>query len=436
MSGTRQYLRFYLPLTITGLALVLGRQFQNGTLARFPEASRELAVFAFATGTFFLFNAALGFVAQMANALARSWQAHRTCMRFTLLSALLLSTPLAVLAFTAPGAEILSAAYGIRGETLADVVRYLRYLAPLVVVNALRQYFTGLLVQGRHTGLATVLDLIHLFAIAGILWGGLSLDWKPVETLARAQVGAALLHLVLALLGAAGTFDPPREEAGVPLTLRRTLAFFWPVAVTSLMFALSRPVIYAFVGRLPDSLLTVAALRVAFDFAMIFHMPLNQFRHLFITFGTRDLAGVRRFLLGVTTIVSGLMLLVVATPVSAWIFGGLLGAEGELLRLSRQVIWVLCLVPLAISLRNYYHGLALVSRRTRSMAVGGILRVGAIALASWSFAAIGVLDHVWAAVALLSGFVVEAVTVLVLARRQGAAAGHGPAPAPVEEGGA
>ena len=40
---------------------------------------------------------------------------------------------------------------------------------------------------------------------------------------------------------------------------------------------------------MPDGLLTIAALRVAFDFSMIFQQAANQFRHFFITFGFTDL---------------------------------------------------------------------------------------------------------------------------------------------------
>ena len=38
-----QYWRFYWPLALTGVAMVLSVQFQNAALARYPEAVTELA---------------------------------------------------------------------------------------------------------------------------------------------------------------------------------------------------------------------------------------------------------------------------------------------------------------------------------------------------------------------------------------------------------
>ena len=73
----RQYWRFYWPLALTGVAMVLAMQFQNGVLARYPDAVAELAVFALASSTFGFFNAGLNFTAQLANVYARSARGKR-----------------------------------------------------------------------------------------------------------------------------------------------------------------------------------------------------------------------------------------------------------------------------------------------------------------------------------------------------------------------
>ena len=47
--------------------MVLAGQFQNGVLARYPEAVAEIATFAIASGTFGMFHACINFVSQMSN---------------------------------------------------------------------------------------------------------------------------------------------------------------------------------------------------------------------------------------------------------------------------------------------------------------------------------------------------------------------------------
>ncbi len=77
--------------------MLLAQQFQNSALARYPNAARELAVFAFASSVFQLFNAALIFMPQMSNSFVRSPQGWRICLRFTLWLCLILSLPLALI---------------------------------------------------------------------------------------------------------------------------------------------------------------------------------------------------------------------------------------------------------------------------------------------------------------------------------------------------
>ena len=71
----RTYLRFYWPLALMGLAMLMGRQLRNGAAARYPDPERELAVFAIAFSIYSLFGATVIFVPQMANVLARSRRA-------------------------------------------------------------------------------------------------------------------------------------------------------------------------------------------------------------------------------------------------------------------------------------------------------------------------------------------------------------------------
>ena len=92
----RRYWAFYWPLSLTGLAVLLARQFQNGALTRFPDAVRELVIFAYASSIFWLFNASMIFIPQMANVFARSERAKRICLRFTILISVVLTIPLAV----------------------------------------------------------------------------------------------------------------------------------------------------------------------------------------------------------------------------------------------------------------------------------------------------------------------------------------------------
>lgn len=407
----RQYWKFYWPLSLMGLAMVLSRQFQNAALARFDDPRRELAVWAMAASTFFLFNAALVFVPQMVNVLARSTRARRVCLRFTAAICMSLSAPPAMLAFTAAGREIIGRFFNIAGGELDDVTGYLRLLLPLIMVNGLRQYYTGLLIQARRTGAATVMHAAATAVVGATLFAGVTLHWRVVSTVVLSQVVSSTLHLLATFVLYKRFFRPPDRPSHDDLTYGRAMAFFWPVAATSTMFSLTRPIIYSFVNRTDAGQSRIAALRVAFDLAMLFHAPMNQMRNLMVTFGAGDLAGLRRFMTRITLAATAMMLAIAVTPLGRIVLEDMLGVEGGVLTMARQALYVLCGIPLIVSLRNYFHGGAMIVQRTRSMAVGAVGRIGAVYLATWATFSVGLLQHTAAAAILLLGFAVEGAIV-------------------------
>ena len=155
----------------------------------------------------------------------------------------------------------------------------------------------------------------------------------------------------------------------------------------------------------------IAGLSLAFNFNMLFQSTVNQFRNLSVTFGTRDLPGLRRFMKRVTAVVAMVMLICVASPVARLFMRYLQGASGAALDVACQALWPLIAVPVVIAFRNYYHGLAMVRRRTGAMAAGGASRNLVIVLCGPMLLALGWYNHVAAAAMLLTGFTAEAATV-------------------------
>lgn len=424
----RAYWQFYWPLALTGLAMVLSVQFQNAALARYPEAVTELAVFALAYGTFGFFRASLNFINQLSNVFARSRYGARKTLRFVLMASALLTLPLLALGYLDAGAGLLRRIYGIDAALTARITEYLRYLAPLVVISALRFYYTGLLIQARLTGWVTLLNAMFLSAVILGLVVGFSLGLRPVTVLVGAEAVAMLLHLVATLLVIRARYRLPATPEHESLSYRELTGFFIPVSTTGVMFALSRPVLYAFVSRSPGGILAIAAMRVGFDFSMLFQQAANQFRHFFVTFGLDDLPAKRRFMALVCAGITALMLLFAVTPLSNLIWRDLMRIPDDVRALSVDVILVMCLMPAVIIFRNYFHGRLMVERRTAGMAAGAVLRVIGIYAACQALFSLGWLNHVTASFVLILGFVIEAAVVVWVAVRGAPAAaqkGHG-----------
>lgn len=415
-----QYWRFYWPLALTGVAMVLSVQFQNAALARYPEAVTELAIYALGYSAFGFFRASLNFIAQLTTVFARSIEATRRCQKYVLSVSALIMLPLIYLGHSEGGAWLLSAAFGTTADLTTRVQEYLIYLAPIVLLGGQRFYYTGLLVQARLTGWVTVLNITFLVAVILGLMAGFSMGLRPVYVLVGSEALAIALQLAITIWVKKTYYQLPETAEHQNVTYRELTAFFVPVSMTGVMFALSRPVLFAFVSRLPEGIPTIAAMRVAFDFSMLFQQAANQFRHFFVTFGLDDLPGKRRFMAVIGTGITAIMLVFALTPLSAFVWRDLMSIPEEVLGLSVQVFLIMCLMPAVIIVRNYFHGRLMVERRTSGMAVGSALRVIGIYFGAMLCFNMGWLNHITASLLLIMGFLIETVVVI-----QAAANGSG-----------
>ena len=213
------YWRFYWPLVLTGMAVVLSNQFQNATLARYPNAVEELAVLALAYGVYGFFPAGLQFFSQLANVYARSAPALARATRFSLAGSIILSLPLLAIALLPAGRTFMQLAFDIDPALAGRVADYLLWMTPLVVLNARRHFLTGLLIQVRRSGSVTLFNVVYLALVLAGLLGGFHLGLAPMHVVIGAEL-AGITALVALLTWArhalwalpSGVFRPVVEQ--------------------------------------------------------------------------------------------------------------------------------------------------------------------------------------------------------------------------------
>lgn len=412
MTAQARYWAFYWPLALTGAVTVLGTQIQNGVLARMENAAAILAAYAVAQAVLSLFNAAQAFAPQLTTRFARGAKATARVRGFILGISAALAGLVALLATL--GQPLIIASFSLSPALQAQTFAFLLALAPTVWLNGLRFYLVGRLIQQARTGRVTVLNGVHLTVLIVSLAAGLALRLDPVLTLVGAQALAGLVHATLAIgalrPGAEAAAGSEAESEELP-SYQRLRAFFGPVVLTGIMFALSRPILYAAIGGTGDGILTIAALRIAFDFTFFFQQAANQFRHFFVTFGLDAMAEKRRFMIRVALGLTLAMALTAFTPLGPLLIAEGIGAEAEVTRRALAALQVMTLLPLLIILRNLFHGILMVEERTGGMALGSILRVLTIAGLAQLLAPVGLLTPSTAAWTLLAGFATETAVV-------------------------
>lgn len=397
--------------------MLLGMQVFNGILARYPNAEYELAVMAYALSTVLFLEIATVFMPQMVTVYARSKQARRRVLKFCLGLGLLFSMPVLLLATTAAGHRFLSFVFQIQGGMLDYVASYLLWLTPLIIIRSGYQFCVGLLTQINRTKWVSVSAFVGVVIGVAAALLGFNSGWTAQQSMVAAQLGSTFCSAVFALVVCRMLYQPEPAKSFEEPGYNTLIKFFWPVSLSGMSFGISRPLLYAFMSRTPDAIVTIAALRVAFDFFMMVQLAVNQFRSFFPGLGLDDLDKKRRFIAVVTATLMLIMALCILTPLDRLVFHQLLGLEGELFEIATQAAMVMLGTPLILAIRNYYHSLLLAYKRTNSMAVGSATRVGLIVACGWLFLTLGWLNHWTAPLVMIISFSSELLVSWLAVRR-------------------
>jgi hypothetical protein len=359
----------------------------------------------------------------MVTVYARSAPARARVFRFCVLAGVVLGLPVWFVGATAAGAALLRNLYSLDAAMLVEVQSYLVLLSGLVLLHAVQHYHNGLLILEQRTTLVSVIGVVAVAISVAVALHGLAQGWSPVRLVVAAEWTGGLFKLLAQYLvsrGLGSTLPSRVGNGGVP-RWRELFAFFWPVCVSGMTFGISRPLVFSFVARVPDSVMIIAAMRVAMDFMLLYQSVVNQFRHFFATFGVEDLPEKRGFMALVALGMTGAMALVLLIPpASDAFFAGLLGLDPALYAAAHHMCLILLVVPGVLMIRNYYHGILLAKRLTSAMATGSAARVVAITGTCWLLLYSGHLNAGTAVLGMIAGFVAEMLLAWWSVRRLGA----------------
>ena len=414
ITQTRDIWRFFGPLAVVSVLFLSGRLFQNYALLNFPDGVRQIATFTLATSIYFPCMSAVTFFPQLANSLVKGTGDLRTVGRFSILTCFVLSGILWLIAWTPAGERFLASLFPSSEQVLKDMVYYLRWYSPVVFLTGLVNFVSGLLMQCHRTSWVSGLRAVSLVTLIVVLAGGLFFE---IEARLVIGVSCVLPELVAAALGLwclKRRVNLP-EGGDARISMKEVWGFFWPLALTTVMFMMSRPIINQLVtvaGNRGEGLQwseeLLAGLAVAFGFAMIFQMTINQLRNVYVTFALERPEDTRVFARQLVCALTGIMVFVGITAIAALFFEYLQGVTGRPLEWALQNYYGLCLVPIVVGLRNHYHGLAMAKRRTRIMGAASIFRNVSIFGAGWLLIGLDRFEPWAASVLLLIGFFVEA----------------------------
>jgi hypothetical protein len=177
------------------------------------------------------------------------------------------------------------------------------------------------------------------------------------------------------------------------LTFNAFTVFYIPLVMTSLLSLIAQPIGSAAIWNMPRDLESSAVWPVVAG--LIFMMRSLGIAYNEVVVALLDEPGaartLRRFALYLAGALTGVLLLVVATPLSHFWFQQISGLSPDLTDLARAGLWFALPIPAMSVYQSWYQGAILHSRRTRAITEAVVIYLVTIAAMLW----FGVANGVW-----------------------------------------
>ena len=161
------------------------------------------------------------------------------------------------------------------------------------------------------------------------------------------------------------------------LTYRRIFLFWGPLALTWLMMSVEQPFLIAFIARLGDAKVNLAAFGIAGSFALIVEAPIIMLMSAStaLVTGRHSYLKLKRFTDILNAGITGVQLVILIPPVFRFIVADLMGVPEDVTRLAHIALAIFLPWAASIGYRRFYQGILIRHNLTRRVTYGTMVRL-------------------------------------------------------------
>jgi Na+-driven multidrug efflux pump len=413
---THQMLTLWLPLAASQLMMVLEPSVINIGLGRTLDPELALAAYGVAFSLALLVEAPVLMLLDASVARSADRAAFRLIERFALGLGLAVTAIGLIISATPLYGVIVEGLMRIPADVAARARPTLMILSFWPLPIGWRRAQQGLLIRMGQTmaiSVATVIRLVILavaltgglllFPQAGALVAGLAMDLSVVV---EAGLVTWAARRALGVQAGGSTFS----AKGSDLVWRGLWRFYRPLAMTSIVQQVARPLLNTGIAAAALGRESLAAWPVAWSLVILIAGPAWSLQQLSTALATGPEANrkVWRFALSLSALFALLLGLVTLTPLYGLVMGGVYNLSPALQELARPATWLMIPFPLLLGAQGFLRGILIrggSTKAVRSAVVVNLLTLGAtIAAGALVFAPTGV---VLAAAAYQAGVLAE-----------------------------
>jgi hypothetical protein len=407
---------FWLPLAFSWLLMTFEGPWVQGVISRKPDPETQLAAFGLVMSLSVTIEAPVIMLLATSTALSRDRQSYQVLWRYMMGVNLLVTIVAALMAFTPLLDVWLGAVLGIPQKIIDATRPGMMIMVMWSAFIGYRRFYQGILIRKNHTRAISNGTIVRIVVSAGLAFslGGLTgFSGVVIGSLALVlAVGAEAVYIywrarddVDALL------NTERDGDNEPLNYRTALRFHIPLAMTSLMTLLMRPVIDRGLASVDNPERALAAWPVVFAILLVMRSGGMAWQEVVIALskGPKETRSLRRFTWALGLATSGLTLILAFTPLIDIYIGNILSVPENLH--SRVMIGtrVAFLLPFLTVFQSYFRAMLMRSDTTSRIYQGMAISLLLTAAGMWVGVELGLAGLVAAGLSLTIAMGIETV---------------------------
>lgn len=400
----------------------------QGVIARKPDSETQLAAMGLMFSLQILIETPIIMLLATSSALSRNRQAYRILWRFMMAINVLVTAVALLMAFTPLLDLYLNNLLNIPSHIIDATRPGMKIMVLWSAFIGYRRFHQGIMIRfgnTRHIGVGTVIRII--------ISGGIAIGLGALTQIAGASIGA--LALIIAV-GAESIYtyfvsrpdvnrllETPLHEKQKALTYHAALKFHIPLAATSIITLLIRPIIERGLASMPDATQALAAWPIVFSIMLIMRSGGMAYQEVVISMNKDEQhhAILRGFTIRLGLGLSLMMIIFSFSPMITFYNNVILDVPENLRHLVLLGAQAGIAIPLLTTLQSYFRALLMLTERTaviyQSMIVGFVITTSIV----FGGIAIGLHGILAACIGLTIGQIIESVLLYFAYQKQDAA---------------
>ncbi len=371
--------KFWLPLAATWLMMSLEGPYLAALIARLPEPKFNLAAYGVAFSLAMIVEAPVIMMMSASTALVKDYNSFLALRKFNYRLSFTLTMAMIIFSISPIFYFIAEDLIG-----LPHTVAFLTHLSIIILIPwpgaiGYRRFYQGILIrnnQTRFVALGTLIRLISMTTVALLLYLFTQLPGAAVG--ASALSSAVIMEAVASRIMANNLLKKIKSEFSninsvSELSQKDIFAFYYPLALTSILTLGVQPFVTFFVGQSKSALESLAVLPVVTSLVFIFRGLGLSYQEVVIAligdkFEHSD--QIKTFAIKLASFTAGTLMIIAFTPIRDLWLEGVSGLTQSLARFAHLPLMIMSFFPALTVLISFERAILVKDKHTKTITIG------------------------------------------------------------------